>query len=173
MLCYSDISCIFAPIIIENYSMKKNLLTFLFSVLLFTSCLPDNAVSPVIDVKSCMVNGKNIIGCPAVKAGDQLELQLELKGNGSDLKTFQAKANKQAMNLELADYEKQNVSKDKNFTDVSACKISFVDGVMHSTVKVKAVVQSAQSDTLKLNFYLSAKADCEGTSLELDMQKAK
>lgn len=152
--------------------MKKNLLMILFGIFLLSSCSSDKVISPVIDVKSCSINGQVVEGSPAVKVGDILELQLGLQGNGSDLKTFQAKANKSEMNLILADYDKQNVSQDKNFTDITACKISFVDGVMHTTVKVKAVVQSVQEDMLKLNFYLSAKADCEGSTLELDMKKA-
>lgn len=151
--------------------MKKNLLMVLFGTFMLSSCSSDLAVSPAIDIEKYSINGVAVQGSPLVKVGDELELQLDLKGNGSDLKTFQAKANKTEMNLILTNYEKQNVSQDKNFTDVTACKISFVDGVMHSSVTVKAKVQSVQEDMLKLNFYLSAKADCEGSTLELDLKK--
>lgn len=152
--------------------MRKKFLMILLGTYIFSSCTTDGAISPTIDVERLSVNGIATKENPSVKVGDELELQLDLSGNGSDLKTFQAKADKNEMNLVLADYEEQNVSQDKNFTNINACKISFIDGVMHTSVKVKATVESVQEDTLVLNFYLSAKADCDGSTLEVKLKKA-
>jgi len=38
-------------------------------------------------------------------------------------------------------------------------------------VKVKATVQAVKEDVMTLKFYLSAKTECEGSELDVDLQK--
>lgn len=151
--------------------MKKVFLTTILGVALLCSCSSDTAVSPAIKMESCTVNGELVSGTPSVKAGDVVELALDLEGNGSELQSFQAAADADKVKIALADYEKNRVTDDKNFTDTIKCRLRFVDGVTVSSVKVKATVQSDTDDKMALKFYLSAKADCEGSVLEVDLKK--
>ncbi|WP_321438246.1 DUF5035 family protein [uncultured Bacteroides sp.] len=151
--------------------MKTYILAPIFGFILLSSCSSETAVSPDIKVASCSVNDTVVSGVPSVKAGDVVELALKLEGNGSELVSFQANADEEEVKMSLADYEKKNVSNDKNFTNTTECQLRFVDGVTISSVKVKATVNSVQNEGATLKFYLSAKAEGNGSELEVNLKK--
>lgn len=151
--------------------MKNIFFTTITALLLLSSCSSDTVVSPEIEVLTCSVNDTIITDTPEVKVGDVVELSLNLIGNGSDLSTFQAIAKKEEVEMSLAEYDENNVSVEKNFTNTEACKLTFVDGVNSSNVKVKATVQSVKEDVMVLNFYLSAKTECDGSKLEVELKR--
>jgi len=152
--------------------MKKIFFCTIIGALCLSSCSSDTTVTPpAIHIENCSVNGDVVSGTPSVKVGDVVEVSLNLAGNGSELVTFQANADEKEIKMSLADYEKDNVTTDKNFTNTTECQLRFVDGVKVSNVKVKATVQSVQEDLMKLKFYLSAKANCEGSELDVELKK--
>lgn len=152
--------------------MKNIFFTTIASLFFLSSCSSDTAVSPAINIENCSVNGELVSGVPSVKVGDVVELSLNLAGNGSELGSFQAKVDEKEIKMSLADYEKGSVSDEKNFTDTTACRLRFVDGVKVSNVKVKAMVQSVDVDHINMKFYLfAAKANCEGSELNVELKK--
>lgn len=151
--------------------MKNIFFTTILGLLFLSSCSSDTAVPPAINIENCSVNGELISGVPSVKIGDVVELSLNLAGNGSELLSFKANANDEEIKISLADYEKNSVSDDKNFTNVTACQLRFVDGVTVSNVKVKATVQAVQENLITMKFYLSAKANREGSELNVELKK--
>jgi hypothetical protein len=151
--------------------MKNIFFTTIASLFFLSSCSSDIAVSPAINIENCSVNGAQVSGVPSVKVGDEVELSLNLAGNGSELGSFQAIVDEKEIKMSLADYEKENVTTDKNFTNTAECQLRFVDGVKVSNVKVKAMVQSVDADHINMKFYLSAKANCEGSELNVELKK--
>lgn len=151
--------------------MKNIFLPFILGLFLLSSCASETIVSPEIKVISCSVNDTIVTESPKVKVGDVVELSLNLIGNGTDLFSFHAKANDEEVKISLEEYDQKNVSVDRNFTDTEACRLIFVDGVSTSNVKVKATVQAVKEDVMTLKFYLSAKTECEGSELDVDLEK--
>lgn len=152
--------------------MKKLILTIILGAVSFFSCSFETPESPAIKMESCTVNGESVsLPLPSVKAGDVVELTLDLEGNGSELQTFQADADAEDVKMSLTEYDKSRVSDDKNFTKIDECLLRFVDGVTISSVKVKATVQQKNDDKMCMKFYLSAKSASEGTALEIDMNR--
>jgi len=151
--------------------MKNIFLPFILGLFLLSSCASETIVSPEIKVISCSVNDTIVAETPKVKVGDVVELSLNLIGNGSDLFSFHAKANGDEVKISLAEYDQKNVTDERNFTDAEACRLTFIDGVSTSNVKVKATVQAVKEDVMTLKFYLSAKTECEGSELDVDLQK--
>ena len=151
--------------------MKNIFFATIASLFFLSSCSSDTAVSPAINIENCSVNGELVSGMPSVKVGDVVELSLNLAGNGSELGSFQVRVDEKEIKMSLAEYEKENVTTDKNFTNTDECQLRFVDGVKVSNVKVKAMVQSVDEDYINMTFYLSAKANCEGSELNVELKK--
>ncbi len=152
--------------------MKANFLTFILGLLFLNSCSSETNVSPAIHLESFTINGTHATSAdPAVKVGDVVEVSLQLTGNGSELVSFEANANVKDIKMALSDYDKSNVSDEKNFTDTTECHLRFVDGVKTSNVKVKATVQSPGENIMTMKFYLSAKTNCEGSELDINLKK--
>ena len=152
--------------------MKINFLTLILGLLFLNSCSSETNVSPAIHMESCTINGTlTTSGDPSVKVGDVVEVSLQLTGNGSELVSFEANANDKDIKMALSEYDKNNVSNEKNFTDTTECHLRFIDGVKTSNVKVKATVQSTDDNVMTMKFYLSAKTNCEGSELDLNLKK--
>lgn len=152
----------------------KKLLTFLFSSVLLAACTT-NEEGPVIEVDEIIVNGDKDINyaahmdkLPVLNVGDGVDIKLLLDGSGTDLKTFLVKTDDE-MQARI-DYRGNEVSNDPGFTDEEKGQLRFVDGVVETTLTVRATVRKIVDDTVKLSFYLSSQAECEGAQCDISLK---
>ncbi|ERI85323.1 hypothetical protein HMPREF1981_01880 [Bacteroides pyogenes F0041] len=156
--------------------MKKLLL---FLLLLLQVACSQNDKSPIIKVEKVRVDrGKgveerNYSGCmdelPALKAGDKIDALLLLDGNGAELKTFMLQSDDEVNTV--LHYKEREVSVTGELTDEEKGQLRFIDGVTHTTVSVQATIKKVDEEgDVKLFFYLSSKADCEGTKEVLGLK---
>ena len=147
--------------------MKKRVLLLLP---LFLGACSDSGESPVITIERLYVNtdpdsedskGEDYTNqkdnLPALKVGDKVNAFLLLDGNG-------------AVKAELR-YEKAEVSTEGNLTDEEKGQLHFKDGVTQTRVMVKATIEHVDKNgDVKLAFYLSSKAECEGAQEEIGLK---
>lgn len=160
--------------------MKKRVL---FLLPLFLGACSDDEKSPVITIEKLFVkvenseggdgDEKNYANCtdelPAVKVGDKVDALLSLDGNGFDLKTFNLQSDDD-VRAELR-YDEGLVSTEGNLTDKEKGQLRFKDGVSKAKVLVNAIVEHVDKNgNVKLSFYLSSKAECEGAQEEIDLK---
>lgn len=159
--------------------MKKRVL---FLLPLFLGACSDSGESPVIKIEKLYVNvepeSEKVEGedyanqmdkLPALKAGDKINAFLLLDGNGAELKTFKLQ-NDEEVDAKLF-YEKTEVSTESNLTDEEKGQLRFKDGVTKSRVMVRAVIDHVDKNgDVKLAFYLSSKAECEGAQEEIGLK---
>ena len=140
--------------------MKKRVLLLLP---LFLGACSDSGESPVITIERLYVNtdpdsedskGEDYTNqkdnLPALKVGD--------------------KVNAEAVKAELR-YEKAEVSTEGNLTDEEKGQLRFKDGVTQTRVMVKATIEHVDKNgDVKLAFYLSSKAECEGAQEEIGLK---
>ena len=94
---------------------------------------------------------------------------LLLDGNGAELKTFKLQ-NDDEVDTKLF-YEQTEVSTEGNLTDVEKGQLRFKDGVTQTRVMVKATIEHVDKNgDVKLEFYLSSKAECEGAQEEIGLK---
>ncbi|MEG1564214.1 MAG: DUF5035 family protein [Bacteroides sp.] len=151
--------------------MKKLLSLLLFS--LFLAACSKNDLSPVIQVTDVYVNEnketnfvKMMEAMPELQIGDRVEVALNLRGNGTDLKSFQVNLD-EVISLRELIYQKKEVSTEGDFTNVKKGHLRFVDGVKNTTLIIKVVVTAEMQEDMKLLFYLSSKAECDAAQCEL------
>ena len=158
--------------------MKKRVLLLLP---LFLGACSDSGESPVITIERLYVNtdpdsedskGEDYTNqkdnLPALKVGDKVNAFLLLDGNGAELKTFKLQ-NDEAVKAELR-YEKAEVSTEGNLTDEEKGQLRFKDGVTQTRVMVKATIEHVDKNgDVKLAFYLSSKAECEGAQVDIGL----
>ena len=151
--------------------MKKRVLLLLP---LFLGACSDSGESPVITIERLYVNtdpdsedskGEDYTNqkdnLPALKVGDKVNAFLLLDGNGAELKTFKLQ-NDDEVDTKLF-YEKTEVSTEGNLTDVEKGQLRFKDGVSKAKIMVIATIKQVDKNgDVKLEFYLSSKAECEG-----------
>ena len=149
--------------------MKKRVLLLLP---LFLGACSDSGESPVITIERLYVNtdpdsedskGEDYTNqkdnLPALKVGDKVNAFLLLDGNGAELKTFKLQN------------EKAEVSTEGNLTDEEKGQLRFKDGVTQTRVMVKATIEHVDKNgDVKLAFYLSSKAECEGAQEEIGLK---
>ena len=161
--------------------MKKRVLLLLP---LFLGACSDSGESPVIKIEKLYAkiesDGENTSSdekdyanqrdeLPALKVGDEVKAFLLLDGNGAELKTFKLQ-NDEAVKAELR-YEKAEVSTEGNLTDEEKGQLRFKDGVTQTRVMVKATIEHVDKNgDVKLEFYLSSKAECEGAQEEIGLK---
>ena len=161
--------------------MKKRVLLLLP---LFLGACSDSGESPVIKIEKLYAkiesDGENTSSdgedytnqkdnLPALKVGDKVNAFLLLDGNGAELKTFKLQ-NDEAVKAELR-YEKAEVSTEGNLTDEEKGQLRFKDGVTQTRVMVKATIEHVDKNgDVKLEFYLSSKAECEGAQEEIGLK---
>ena len=161
--------------------MKKRVLLLLP---LFLGACSDSGESPVIKIEKLYAkiesDGENTSSdekdyanqreeLPALKVGDEVKAFLLLDGNGAELKTFKLQ-NDEAVKAELR-YEKAEVSTEGNLTDEEKGQLRFKDGVTQTRVMVKATIEHVDKNCdVKLAFYLSSKAECEGAQEEIGLK---
>lgn len=155
--------------------MKKILLFLL--PLLWVACSNDGS-SPIIEVKRLYVNGSDndyagkMNELPTLKKGDKVSVALALDGNGSDLKSFQLQKSEDVSTQIY--YQHSDVSDDENLTDEKKGHLRFSDGVSKTEVMVNATVTEVnEKGEVKLSFYLSSKAECDGAQEEIDLKTGK
>ena len=150
--------------------MKKRVLLLLP---LFLGACSDSGESPVITIERLYVNtdpdsedskGEDYTNqkdnLPALKVGDKVNAFLLLDGNGAELKTFK-----------LQNDEAVKVSTEGNLTDEEKGQLRFKDGVTQTRVMVKATIEHVDKNgDVKLAFYLSSKAECEGAQEEIGLK---
>lgn len=150
--------------------MKKIFL--LFTLLVFLSSCLSTGETPIIIVDSLLVNGEipecylsNNVGTPILKEGDELELTLQLDGNGANLQTFSIGIPQKYLDLELI-YDAELVTTEEELIDVESGLLRFSDGVEKAQIKLLAQVEEVLDDreTLTLSFYLSSNAGAVGAS---------
>lgn len=106
---------------------------------------------------------------PALKVGDEVKAFLLLDGNGAELKTFKLQ-NDDEVDTKLF-YEKTEVSTEGNLTDVEKGQLRFKDGVSKAKIMVIATIKQVDKNgDVKLEFYLSSKAECEGAQEEIGLK---
>ena len=148
--------------------MKKRVLLLLP---LFLGACSDSGESPVIKIEKLYAkiesDGENTSSdekdyanqrdeLPALKVGDEVKAFLLLDGNGAELKTFN---------------EKTEVSTEGNLTDVEKGQLRFKDGVSKAKIMVIATIKQVDKNgDVKLEFYLSSKAECEGAQEEIGLK---
>ena len=152
--------------------MKKRVLLLLP---LFLGACSDSGESPVITIERLYVNtgpdsedskGEDYTNqkdnLPALKIGDKVNAFLLLDGNGAELKTFK---------LQNDEAVKAEVSTEGNLTDEEKGQLRFKDGVTQTRVMVKATIEHVDKNgDVKLAFYLSSKAECEGAQEEIGLK---
>lgn len=160
--------------------MKKRVLLLLP---LFLGACSNSGESPVIKIEKLYVKAESnsdsakeedyankMDELPALKVGDEVKALLLLDGNGSELKTFKLqKDNDEVLATEL-DYAKTEVTTEGNLTDEENGQLRFKDGVTQTRVMVRATVKEDKNGDVKLEFYLSSKAECEGAQEELGLK---
>lgn len=163
--------------------MKKRVLFLL--PLFLGACSDNNGESPVIMIERLYVNtepsGEDFKGedyanrmesLPALKVGDKVDAFLLLDGNGSELKTFKLQNDDEVL-TELV-YEKTEVSTEGNLTNEEDGQLRFKDGVTQTRILVRATIRNIdQNGDVKLAFYLSSKAECEGAQEEIGLKTKK
>ena len=106
---------------------------------------------------------------PALKVGDEVKAFLLLDGNGAELKTFKLQ-NDDEVDTKLF-YEQTEVSTEGNLTDVEKGQLRFKDGVSKAKIMVIATIKQVDKNgDVKLEFYLSSKAECEGAQEEIGLK---
>ena len=159
--------------------MKKRVLLLLP---LFLGACSDSGESPVITIERLYVNtdpdsedskGEDYTNqkdnLPALKVGDKVNAFLLLDGNGAELKTFKLQ-NDDEVDTKLI-FEKTEVSTEGNLTDVEKGQLRFKDGVSKAKIMVIATIKQVDKNgDVKLEFYLSSKAECEGAQEEIGLK---
>ena len=149
---------------------------------LFLGACSDSGESPVITIERLYVNtdpdsedskGEDYTNqkdnLPALKVGDKVNAFLLLDGNGAELKTFKLQ-NDDEVDTKLF-YEKTEVSTEGNLTDVEKGQLRFKDGVSKAKIMVIATIKQVDKNgDVKLEFYLSSKAECEGAQEEIGLK---
>ena len=141
--------------------MKKRVLLLLP---LFLGACSDSGESPVITIERLYVNTG-----PDSEDSKGEDYTNQKDGNGAELKTFKLQ-NDEAVKAELR-YEKAEVSTEGNLTDEEKGQLRFKDGVTQTRVMVKATIEHVDKNgDVKLAFYLSSKAECEGAQEEIGLK---
>ena len=105
----------------------------------------------------------------SLKVGDEVKAFLLLDGNGAELKTFKLQ-NDDEVDTKLF-YEQTEVSTEGNLTDVEKGQLRFKDGVSKAKIMVIATIKQVDKNgDVKLEFYLSSKAECEGAQEEIGLK---
>lgn len=161
--------------------MKKRVLLLLP---LFLGACSNSGESPVIKNEKLYVKAESdsdsakeedyankMDELPALKVGDEVKALLLLDGNGAELKTFKLqKDNDEALDTKL-NYEKNEVSTEGNLTDEENGQLRFKDGVTQTKVLVQATIKQVDKNgDVRLEFYLSSKAECEGAQEEIGLK---
>ena len=161
--------------------MKKRVLLLLP---LFLGACSNSGESPVIKIEKLYVKAESdsdsakeedyankMDELPALKVGDEVKALLLLDGNGAELKTFKLqKDNDEALDTKL-NYEKNEVSTEGNLTDAENGQLRFKDGVTQTKVLVQATIKQVDKNgDVRLEFYLSSKAECEGAQEEIGLK---
>ena len=103
------------------------------------------------------------------QVGDEVKALLLLDGNGAELKTFRLQ-NDDEVDTKLI-FEKTEVSTEGNLTDVEKGQLRFKDGVSKAKIMVIATIKQVDKNgDVKLEFYLSSKAECEGAQEEIGLK---
>lgn len=155
--------------------MKKKVL---FLLPLFLGACSNSEESPIITIDQLLVNDNKEVNyanrmdeLPVLKVGDKIDALLALDGNGSELKTFTLQNGDEVkVKTELL-YEKTEVTTEGNLTDEEKGQLRFKDGVTVSRILVHATVEHVDKNgDVKLIFYLSSKAECEGAQEEINLK---
>ena len=157
--------------------MKKRVLLLLP---LFLGACSDSGESPVIKIEKLYAkvesddensgSGEKDYAnqrdeLPALKVGDEVKALLLLDGNGAELKTFRLQNDDELI------FEKTEVSTEGNLTDVEKGQLRFKDGVSKAKIMVIATIKQVDKNgDVKLEFYLSSKAECEGAQEEIGLK---
>ena len=157
--------------------MKKRVLLLLP---LFLGACSDSGESPVIKIEKLYAkiesDGENTSSdekdyanqreeLPALKVGDEVKAFLLLDGNGAD-----KLQNDDEVDTKLF-YEQTEVSTEGNLTDVEKGQLRFKDGVSKAKIMVIATIKQVDKNgDVKLEFYLSSKAECEGAQEEIGLK---
>ena len=158
--------------------MKKRVLLLLP---LFLGACSDSGESPVIKIEKLYAkvesedessgSGEKDYAnqrdeLPALKVGDEVKALLLLDGNGAELKTFRLQ-NDDEVDTKLI-FEKTEVSTEGNLTDVEKGQLR---GVSKAKIMVIATIKQVDKNgDVKLEFYLSSKAECEGAQEEIGLK---
>ncbi len=159
--------------------MKKRVLLLLP---LFLGACSNSGESPVIKIEKLYVKAEsNSDGAkeedyankmdelPDLKVGDEVKALLFLDGNGAELKTFKLQ-NDDELDTKLF-YEKTEVSTEGNLTDEEKGQLRFKDGVKQTRIMVRAIIEHVDKNgDVRLEFYLSSKAECEGAQEEIGLK---
>ena len=159
--------------------MKKRVLLLLP---LFLGACSNSGESPVIKIEKLYVKAEsNSDGAkeedyankmdelPDLKVGDEVKALLFLDGNGAELKTFKLQ-NDDELDTKLF-YEKTEVSTEGNLTDEEKGQLRFKDGVKQARIMVRATIEHVDKNgDVRLEFYLSSKAECEGAQEEIGLK---
>lgn len=159
--------------------MKKRVLLLLP---LFLGACSNSGESPVIKIEKLYVKAESdsdsakedyankMDELPALKVGDEVKALLLLDGNGSELKTFTLQ-NDEEVKAKPNFLTESEISTEGNLTDESKGQYRFKDGVRQTKVEVEAtVIHVNENGEVKLSFYLSSKAECEGAQEEIGLK---
>ena len=151
--------------------MKKRVLLLLP---LFLGACSDSGESPIIKIEKLSVNTDSdsdnskeedytnrMDNLPALKVGDKVNAFLFLDGNGAELKAFSLQKDDELDTKVFCN--ETEVSTEGNLTDKDKGQLRFKDGVIQARIMVRATIEHVdENGDVKLEFYLSSKAECEG-----------
>ena len=129
--------------------MKKRVLLLLP---LFLGACSDSGESPVIKIEKLYA-----------------KIESDGENTSSDEKDY-ANQNDDEVDTKLF-YEQTEVSTEGNLTDVEKGQLRFKDGVSKAKIMVIATIKQVDKNgDVKLEFYLSSKAECEGAQEEIGLK---
>ncbi|KAA6328900.1 hypothetical protein EZS27_022250, partial [termite gut metagenome] len=161
--------------------MKKWL--FLFLPFLFAGCDTSNDDMPTIEIVKLYVNDEDINYCnkidelPVLAVGDELVIELNLKGKKVDLSRFLLKEGKEELLPDGKESEKKlfsfaiELNEEVISNTISKPEegmLAFKDGVRRANLKIKVTITDIVNEAAIL-FYLSSKGNSETVKTEINL----
>ncbi|KAA6318434.1 hypothetical protein EZS27_031556 [termite gut metagenome] len=163
--------------------MKKQLLLVLLSAFLFVGCDISNDDMPTIEIVKLYVNDDEtnyfdkIDKLPVLAVGDELSIELDLKGKKVDLSRFAIQEGRESLQEGEEPKDKLfTISVEFNEDEVSNTiskpeegTLAFKDGIGSANLKIKATITDV-ADSAAILFYLSSKGHSEAAKTEIALK---
>ncbi|KAA6334626.1 hypothetical protein EZS27_017072 [termite gut metagenome] len=163
--------------------MKTQLLLVLLSAFLFAGCDISNDDMPTIEIVKLYVNDDETNyfdktdKLPVLAVGDELTIELDLKGKKVDLSRFAIQEGRESLQEnEKPDDKLFAIDIEFNENDVSNTiskpeegTLAFKDGVQRANLKIKATITDI-ADSAAILVYLSSKGHSEAAKMEIDLK---
>lgn len=166
--------------------MKTLSIFLLLWTFLFAGCNTSNDDIPVIEVVKLCVNDDDtnyynkLDELPVLTIGDELTIELNLRGSKLDLSHFAVQEGKEEIlqNNEpdtklfsfVLDFNENEIS--NTISSPEEGTLAFKDGVHRASLRVTATVMNIAEGTVSILFYLSSKGHTEANKMEINLTLA-